>query len=162
MIRDLPCHGTLSPSLEGAAAGENIEWTTLYADFAMTAKEEGFPEIARSFEQIAKVGRSHESRYRRLAANVGCGEAFRKKSSVKWHCTNCGYVFAEELEARRQLQNLPRSDEAHIGADIGRAFGALAAERLDYVQHLRSNYPYLYSLVLRTHPLQDHPSPVVT
>jgi hypothetical protein len=69
---------------------------------------------------------------------------------------------AEELEARPQLQNLPKSDEAHIGADIGRAFGALAAEWLDYVQHLRSNYPYLYSLVLRTHPLQDHPSAVVT
>jgi hypothetical protein len=69
---------------------------------------------------------------------------------------------AEELEARPQLHNLPGSDEAHIGADIGRAFGALAAEWLDYVQHLKSNYPYLYSLVLRTHPLQDHPSPVVT
>jgi hypothetical protein len=69
---------------------------------------------------------------------------------------------AEELEARPQLRNLPGSDEAHIGADIGRAFTALAAEWLDYVQHLKSNYPYLFSLVLRTHPLQDHPSPVVT
>jgi hypothetical protein len=68
---------------------------------------------------------------------------------------------AEELEARSQLRNLPKSDEAHIGQDIGRAFGALAAEWLDYVQHLRSNYPYLYSLVLRTHPLQDHPSATV-
>jgi hypothetical protein len=69
---------------------------------------------------------------------------------------------AEELEARPQLQSLPKSDEAHIGADIGRAFGALAAQWLEYVQHLRSNYPYLYSLVLRTHPLQDHPSATVT
>jgi hypothetical protein len=69
---------------------------------------------------------------------------------------------AEELEARPQLQNLPKSDEAHIGQDIGRAFTALAAEWLDYIQHLRSNYPYLYSLVLRTHPLQDHPSATVT
>jgi hypothetical protein len=69
---------------------------------------------------------------------------------------------AEELEARPQLQNLPKSDEAHIGADIGRAFGALAAQWLEYLQHLRSNYPYLYSLVLRTHPLQDHPSATVT
>ena len=69
---------------------------------------------------------------------------------------------AEELEARPQLQNLAKSDEAHIGADIGRAFGALAAQWLEYVQHLRSNYPYLYSLVLRTHPLQDHPSAIVT
>jgi hypothetical protein len=69
---------------------------------------------------------------------------------------------AEELKARPQLQNLPKSDEAHIGADIGRAFGALAAQWLEYVQHLRSSYPYLYSLVLRTHPLQDHPSVTVT
>jgi hypothetical protein len=68
---------------------------------------------------------------------------------------------AEELEARPQLQDLPKSDEAHIGQDIGRAFGALAAQWLAYVQHLRSNYPYLHSLVLRTHPLQDHPSATV-
>jgi hypothetical protein len=69
---------------------------------------------------------------------------------------------AEELEARPQLQNLPKSDEAHIGQDIGRAFTSLAAEWLDYVQHLKSHYPYLFSLVVRTHPMQDHPSAVVT
>jgi hypothetical protein len=69
---------------------------------------------------------------------------------------------AEELEARPQLQDLPKSDEAHIGQDIGRAFTALAAEWLDYVQHLKSHYPYLFSLVLRTHPLQEHPSASVT
>ena len=68
---------------------------------------------------------------------------------------------AEELEARPQLQDLPNSDEAHIGQDIGRAFTALAAEWLDYVQHLKSHYPYLFSLVLRTHPLQEHPSATV-
>jgi len=69
---------------------------------------------------------------------------------------------AEELEARPQLQNLPKSDEAHIGQDIGRAFTALAAEWLDYVQHLKAHYPYLFSLVLRTHPLQENPSATVT
>jgi len=68
---------------------------------------------------------------------------------------------AEELEARPQLQDLPKSDEAHIGQDIGRAFTALAAEWLDYVQHLKSHYPYLFSLVLRTHPLQEHPSATI-
>ena len=68
---------------------------------------------------------------------------------------------AEELEARPELQNLPQSDEVHIGQDIGRAFTALAAEWLDYVQHLKSHYPYLFSLVLRTHPLQDNPSAIV-
>jgi hypothetical protein len=69
---------------------------------------------------------------------------------------------AEELDARPELGNLPKSDEAHIGQDIGRAFTALAAEWLDYLQYLKSHYPYLFSLVLRTHPLQDHPSAVVT
>ena len=69
---------------------------------------------------------------------------------------------AEELEARPQLQDLPKSDEAHIGQDIGRAFTALTAEWLDYVQYLKSHYPYLFSLVLRTHPLQESPSATVT
>ena len=88
-------------NLEAAADGEKLEWTTIYADFAMIAKEEGFPDIARSFEQIAKVERFHESRYRRLAANVASGEVFKKKSTVKWHCANCGYVF-EGTEAPKE------------------------------------------------------------
>ena len=88
-------------NLEAAADGEKFEWTKLYADFAWIAKEEGFPEIARSFEQIAKVERFHESRYRKLAANVANGEVFKKKSPVRWHCTNCGYVF-EGTEAPKE------------------------------------------------------------
>jgi len=85
-------------NLEEAAAGENMEWTTLYSDFAKIAKDEGFPEIARSFEQVAKVERFHESRYRKLINNLVNAEIFKKKMSIKWHCTNCGYVF-EGLEA---------------------------------------------------------------
>ncbi|HNZ11520.1 MAG TPA: rubrerythrin family protein [Smithellaceae bacterium] len=80
-------------NLEAAAAGENMEWTVLYADAAKVAKEEGFPEIARSFEQIAKVEMFHEKRYRRLAANIANGEVFKKKAVAKWHCINCGYIF---------------------------------------------------------------------
>ena len=80
-------------NLEAAAAGENLEWTTLYQNFSKTAADEGFPEVARSFEQIAKVERFHEGRYRRLIANVATGEVFKKSSPVKWHCSNCGYVF---------------------------------------------------------------------
>jgi len=79
-------------NLEAAAAGENMEWTTLYADFSQTAKNEGFPEVARSFEQIAKVEKFHEARYRKLIQNVSNKEVFKKKSPVKWHCINCGYV----------------------------------------------------------------------
>ena len=79
-------------NLEEAAAGEKMEWTSLYSNFSKVAGEEGFPEVSRSFEQIAKVERFHESRYRRLISNIAGKEVFRKKGSVKWHCINCGYV----------------------------------------------------------------------
>ena len=88
-------------NLELAAAGENLEWTTLYSDFAKIAKDEGFSEVARSFEQIAKVEKYHESRYRKLINNIVNGEVFKKKTPVKWHCINCGYVF-EGAEAPHQ------------------------------------------------------------
>ncbi len=80
-------------NLEAAAAGENMEWTKLYADFAKIAREEGFPDVAVSFEQISKVEKFHESRYRKLIANMANGEVFKKKAVVKWHCANCGYVY---------------------------------------------------------------------
>jgi len=88
-------------NLEAAAAGENMEWTTIYADFSKIARDEGFPEITRSFDEIAKVEKFHESRYRKLANNVAAGEAFKKKSTVKWHCINCGYVH-ESKEAPKE------------------------------------------------------------
>jgi len=83
-------------NLEEAAAGENLEWTALYSDFAKVAKNEGFSEIARSFEQIAKVEKFHESRYRKLINNIADGEVFKKKAVTKWHCINCGYIFEGE------------------------------------------------------------------
>ncbi|HOW56499.1 MAG TPA: rubrerythrin family protein [Smithellaceae bacterium] len=88
--------GDTKTNLEAAAAGENMEWTTLYADFAKVAKEEGFPEVARSFEQIAKVEKFHEGRYRKLVANIVNKEVFKKKTTTKWHCINCGYIFEGE------------------------------------------------------------------
>lgn len=88
-------------NLEQAAAGENMEWTTLYADFAKEAKDEGFAEVARSFEQIARVEKFHESRYRKLINNILRAEVFKKKTAVKWHCANCGYVF-EGTEAPKE------------------------------------------------------------
>lgn len=88
-------------NLEAAAAGENLEWTTIYANFSKIAKDEGFPQIANSFKQIAKVEQFHESRYRKLVNNISNGQVFKKKSVVKWHCTNCGYVF-EGTEAPKE------------------------------------------------------------
>jgi len=80
-------------NLKEAAAGENMEWTIIYQDFSKVAKDDGFPEIARSFEQIAKVEMFHEARYRKLINNLGNSEVFKKKAAVKWHCINCGYIF---------------------------------------------------------------------
>ena len=80
-------------NLVAAADGEKMEWTTLYPEFGKIAREEGYPEVARSFEQIAKAERFHEARYRKLVDNVVNGETFKRKTAVKWHCINCGYVF---------------------------------------------------------------------
>jgi rubrerythrin len=79
-------------NLREAASGENIEWTTIYADFAKTARKEGFSQIARSFDEIGKVEKFHEARYRKLIANLTRKKVFRKDEAVKWHCRNCGYV----------------------------------------------------------------------
>ena len=85
--------GKTKENLEAAAAGEKMEWTSIYADFAAIAKTEGFPEVCRSFEQIAKVEKFHEGRYRKLIKNVTNKMVFEKKKAVKWHCRNCGYIF---------------------------------------------------------------------
>ena len=68
----------------------------------------------------------------------------------------------EELEARVSLADLIPADEAHLEVDTRRAYTALLSEWLLYVEHLKADYPYLFSLVVRTHPFQDAPSAVVT
>ncbi len=84
--------GDTAQNLEAAANGENEEWTTLYNNFEATAREEGLKEIADIYKEIAEVEEKHEKRYRKLLANVKEGKVFKKDSSVKWKCRNCGYV----------------------------------------------------------------------
>jgi rubrerythrin len=84
--------GNTKTNLEAAAEGEKMEWSKIYADFEKIASQEGFAEIATSLKEIAEVEEFHEGRYRKLAANIAKGEVFKKKASVKWHCTNCGYI----------------------------------------------------------------------
>jgi rubrerythrin len=79
-------------NLQAAADGEKEEWTVLYADFAATARKEGFPVVASSFDDIARVEKFHESRYRKLLENVKTGCTFKKPAKVVWHCINCGYI----------------------------------------------------------------------
>ncbi len=85
--------GNTADNLKAAATGENLEWTTLYQNFADIAKKEGFTEAFETFTQVAKVEKFHEERYLGLLKNVKEGKVFKKDSSVKWHCRNCGYVF---------------------------------------------------------------------
>jgi rubrerythrin len=85
--------GNTADNLKAAATGENLEWTTLYQNFAEEAKKEGLTEVYETFTQVAKVEKFHEARYLGLLKNVKEGKVFKKDSSMKWHCRNCGYVF---------------------------------------------------------------------
>lgn len=89
-------HGGKIPStienLKDAAAGENYEWTEMYAEFAQTAKEEGFDNLARLFEEVGKIEKEHEERYRKLLANVEGGLVFSKDGDMIWQCANCGHI----------------------------------------------------------------------
>ncbi|MFI3227051.1 MAG: rubrerythrin family protein [Clostridia bacterium] len=79
-------------NLKDAADGENYEWTDMYATFAKEAKEEGFDKIAFLFEEVGKIEKEHEERYRKLLANVENGEVFKKAETKKWQCSNCGHI----------------------------------------------------------------------
>ena len=79
-------------NLEAAADGENFEWTDMYAEFAKTAKEEGFARLAYLFEAVGKIEKAHEERYRKLLENVKDGKVFIADDVVIWQCTNCGHI----------------------------------------------------------------------
>ncbi len=85
--------GSTAENLMEAAEGEKLEWGTLYPNFAEVAEKEGFKEVARTFRGVGKVESYHERRYRKLLANVEQGKVFKKDSSIKWKCRNCGYVY---------------------------------------------------------------------
>ena len=84
--------GSTEENLKAAAAGENYEWTDMYATFAKEAREEGFDDIARLFEQVAEIEKEHEARYLKLLANVENGLVFSKDGDTVWQCSNCGHV----------------------------------------------------------------------
>jgi rubrerythrin len=90
--------GSTLENLRHGAAGENFEWTEMYPGFAVTAREEGFDNIANVFESIAVAEKQHEKRYLGLAENIDSGKVFVKDKPAVWVCMNCGYV-AEAEEA---------------------------------------------------------------
>lgn len=79
-------------NLRASAGGEHHEWTSMYPEFAATAKEEGFREIASVFTAIAVAEKQHEKRYLDLAKNIDEGKVFEKDAPTTWRCMNCGYV----------------------------------------------------------------------
>ncbi|MDF2596281.1 MAG: rubrerythrin [Clostridia bacterium] len=79
-------------NLEDAANGENYEWTDMYAGFAKEAKEEGFNHIAYLFEEVGKIEKEHEERYRKLLANVKGDIVFSREGDTIWQCANCGHI----------------------------------------------------------------------
>ncbi len=84
--------GTTAQNLGAAADGENFEWTNMYADFAKTADEEGFPELAAKFRLVAEIEKHHEERYRALLKNVEMQEVFKRSEVKVWECRNCGHI----------------------------------------------------------------------
>ena len=79
-------------NLKECIEGENFEHTSMYPEFAKTAREEGFEEIAKLFEGVAKIEALHEARYKKLLANLEKDEVFKKSSNKFWECANCGHV----------------------------------------------------------------------
>ena len=84
--------GSTEENLKSAAAGENYEWTDMYAEFAKTAKEEGFARIAYLFEEVGKIEKEHEERYLKLLENVKEGKVFEAGEVKIWKCRNCGHI----------------------------------------------------------------------
>ena len=88
--------GSTAENLKAAAAGENYEWTDMYASFAKEAKEEGFDKIALLFEAVGKIEKEHEERYLELLKNVEEEKIFVKDSVQVWKCRNCGHIHIGE------------------------------------------------------------------
>ncbi len=91
-LKELNGIGHTAENLSAAADGENYEWTDMYENFAKTAEEEGFPELAAKFRLVGKVEKHHEERYRALLKNVETASVFEKSEVKVWECRNCGHI----------------------------------------------------------------------
>ena len=90
--------GPTIDNLKDAAAGENAEWTDMYARMAKEAKEEGFDDIARLFASVGAIEKEHEERYLALLKNIEEGTVFKKNQKSVWICRNCGHI-VDNIEA---------------------------------------------------------------
>ena len=91
-FKELAGIGDTKANLAAAAEGENYEWTDMYEDFAKTAEEEGFPELAAKFRAVGEIEKHHEERYRALLSNIETAQVFEKSEVKVWECRNCGHI----------------------------------------------------------------------
>lgn len=91
-FKELQGIGDTSHNLESAAEGENYEWTDMYEEFAKTAEEEGFNDLAKKFRLVAAIEKHHEERYRALLKNIEAAAVFEKSEVKVWECRNCGHI----------------------------------------------------------------------
>lgn len=91
-FKELSGIGNTLENLESAADGENYEWTDMYENFAKTAEEEGFLELAIKFRAVAEIEKQHEQRYRALMKNIETNQVFEKSEVKVWECRNCGHI----------------------------------------------------------------------
>ena len=109
-FKELNGIGDTAENLLAAAEGENYEWTDMYEDFAKTAEEEGFTELAHKFRLVAAIEKHHEERYRALLRNVETAEVFKRSEIKVWECRNCGHiVVGKEAPAVCPVCNHPQS-----------------------------------------------------
>ena len=109
-FKELNGIGDTAENLLAAAEGENYEWTDMYEDFAKTAEEEGFTELAHKFRLVAAIEKHHEERYRALLRNVETAEVFKRSEIKVWECRNCGHiVVGKEAPEVCPVCNLPQS-----------------------------------------------------
>ena len=118
IARYLGLIGNTSENLADAAAGENYEWSEMYKNFEIVAREEGFTEIADFFHEVAEVEEEHEKRYLALLERVKDGTVFTRENPIRWQCRNCGYVHEGSeppkacpacLHARAYFQEMPEN-----------------------------------------------------
>ena len=91
-LKELKGIGSTVENLEAAADGENYEWTDMYEEFAKTAEDEGFTELAEKFRAVGAIEKHHEERYRALIKNVETATVFEKSEVKVWECRNCGHI----------------------------------------------------------------------
>ena len=91
-FRELAGIGDTATNLKNAADGENYEWTDMYFEFAKTAREEGFEELAKKFEMVGAIEKHNEERYRAILKNIENMEVFKKSTVKIWECRNCGHI----------------------------------------------------------------------